>query len=75
MARLIFQYRPPARREQPVDQGAARMSAEADQEGFDDGKRDRWWYESSYDLRCGLEVDDSVGQTIPGEVIDKLFNR
>ena len=37
------------------------------------GKIDRWWYESSYDLRSGLDVRED--STIPGELIDDLFKR
>ena len=40
-----------------------------------DDARDRWWYESSYDLRCGLDVDDDIASTLPGELIDQLFKR
>jgi hypothetical protein len=32
---------------------------------------DRWWRESSYDLRHGLEVSEE--DTIPGELLDELF--
>jgi hypothetical protein len=76
LATLLFRYRPPpAPREHPVHPVAARMAAEPMDPDVDDRKRDRWWYESSYDLKHGLEVDDSIGQTLPGEVIDQLFKR
>jgi hypothetical protein len=36
---------------------------------------DRWWYESSYDLRSGLEVSDDASDTVPGDLLDELFKR
>lgn len=76
MANLRFRSRPaPARREDPAPPVAARMAGEPMDPEDDHRKRDRWWYESSYDLKHGLEVDDSIGQTIPREIIDRLFNR
>ena len=32
---------------------------------------DRWWRESSFDLRQGLDVREE--DTIPGELLDELF--
>jgi hypothetical protein len=80
VATLQFRHRvPPAPREnaaQPVvAPTSARTIAEPTDPDFDDRQRDRWWYESSYDLKHGLEVDDSIGQTIPGAVLDRLFKR
>ena len=32
---------------------------------------DKWWRESSFDLRHGLEVSEE--DTIPGQLLDELF--
>lgn len=34
---------------------------------------DRWWHESSFDLRCGLDVVEDT--TVPGELMDDLFGQ
>lgn len=81
MATLLFRYRPTSAKDQPVHPVAARMSTQAadrddrDDRDADETKRDRWWYESSYDLKHGLEVDDSIGQTLAGDELDQLFRR
>lgn len=76
MATLQFRHRPrPAPQKNGVHPVAARMAGEPDDPDDDDRSRDRWWYESSYDLKHGLDVDDSIGQKIPGELIDRLFKR
>lgn len=81
MATLLFRYRPSTGKDHaahPVHPVAARMSADnndRDDHDVDETKRDRWWYESSYDLKHGLEVDDSVGQTLAGDELDQLFRR
>lgn len=78
MATLLFRYRPSTTKDHAVHPVAARMSADhddRDEPNVDETKRDRWWYESSYDLKHGLEVDDSIGQTLPGDELDQLFRR
>lgn len=75
MATLLFRYRPPTPKDPAVHPVAARMSADTGDRDIDEAKRDRWWYESSYDLKHGLEVDDSVGQTLRGDELDQLFRR
>lgn len=36
-------------------------------------KCERWWHESSYELRTGLDVTEDDPQTIPGDLLDLLF--
>ncbi|MET0210910.1 MAG: hypothetical protein ABW220_17850 [Burkholderiaceae bacterium] len=73
MATLLFKYRPFVQREPLPEASAARYASEPD-DPDDDTKRDRWWYESSYDLRSGLEVNDDLGRTIPGDMFERLFH-
>lgn len=73
MATLLSKYRAPPAREAATDPAVPRPASEPIDPDDDDRKRDRWWYESSYDLRSGLEVDDDIGRTIPGEILDRLF--
>jgi hypothetical protein len=75
---LLFRSRFSAQRESASADAAAaptRFVAEPDEASAMEGKRDRWWYESSYDLRRGLDVDDTVASTMPGDLIDQLFQR
>ncbi|MES3013319.1 MAG: hypothetical protein V4750_06260 [Pseudomonadota bacterium] len=72
VAKVLFKYRLP-----PGTPGApppvpepVRQDANAQ-----DGAVDRWWYESSYDLRSGLEVCDDASDTVPGDLLDELFKR
>ncbi len=76
MAKVLFKYRPP-----PGLPGGAAADARDSQQPPErpavDGNgvpTDRWWYESSYDLRSGLEVSDST-DTVPGDLLDELFKR
>jgi hypothetical protein len=73
---MLFKSRPAALREQQTAETAnepARSAAEFDPAESNSVQRDRWWYESSYELRSGLDVDDDVSNTLPGELIDQLF--
>jgi len=36
---------------------------------------DRWWRESSYELSHGLDVEEDVSDTVPGDLLDELFKR
>ena len=55
-------HKPPA----PDTAGDARTDADEQVE-----TPDRWWRESSFDLRHGLEVREE--DTIPGQLLDELF--
>ncbi|HSV69238.1 MAG TPA: hypothetical protein VLI72_03935 [Methylibium sp.] len=74
MAKVVYKYVPPiglpgvpaaAIRDNRTDADSAAQDAAA--------KRERWWYESSYDLRHGLDVNEDNPETIPGDLLDELF--
>lgn len=73
MAKVHFKYRPP-----PGILPPGVRDSEPPPEAIEAGpeapaKVDRWWYESSWDLRHGLEVSDQLEDTVPAELLDELF--
>lgn len=73
MAKVKFKYRAPAGLPGGLSTDAGGDAARAQDAGPPE-KVDRWWYESSYDLRSGLEVSDNF-DTVPGDLLDELFKR
>ena len=73
MAKVKFKYRVPAGLPGSFSTDAREDSTRAPDAGAPE-KVDRWWYESSYDLRSGLEVSDNL-DTVPGDLLDELFKR
>lgn len=74
MAKVLFKYRPVPGSPGVMPHGGEPPRGEAG-EHVDAAKVDRWWYESSYDLRNGLEVNDEGDDTVPGDLFDELFKR
>lgn len=75
MAKLHYTYRPPQGVpgiSQPVSPLAPRDPRDSAPE---EKVIDRWWFESSFDLCKGLEVDENAGDTVPGELFDEMFHR
>ena len=73
MGKVVFKYRPPNGAPGAPQRPA---SNEFQPSRPPDGKPvDRWWHESSYDLRRGLDVNDDFGETVPGDLLDELFKR
>jgi hypothetical protein len=58
---IRFSVHPPTEPDKP----ASNASSEAGEV-----VEDRWWRESSFDLRQGLVAEE---RTIPGELLDELF--
>ncbi len=76
MAKLVFKYVPPSGLPEIPPAGGRDSRAElAGEAGESAAKRERWWHESSYDLRTGLDVSEDDPQTIPGDLFDELFKR
>ncbi|HKX94958.1 MAG TPA: hypothetical protein VJM48_09670 [Methylibium sp.] len=73
MAKVKFKYRVPAGLPGSYSTDEREDVARA-QDASAPEKVDRWWYESSYDLRSGLEVSDNY-DTVPGDLLDELFKR
>jgi hypothetical protein len=77
VAKVLFKYRPatvlPGMTPPPGGEPPRHEAPEGDAEAV--RKTDRWWYESSYDLRNGLEVNDEGDDTVPGDLFDELFKR
>ena len=69
MGKITFRYRPPKQIVPPDPRHVEPEREEAYANG--DVKADRWWYESSHDLRQGLEVSND--DTVPGDLLDELF--
>ena len=78
MAKLTFRYRPPPNLSGVNgDAGPRTEPPPLPPEDEELGRRqrvDRWWHESSYDLRHGLEVQEDASDTVPGELLDELFS-
>jgi len=75
VATVLFRYitgEDPTRKVQGTQPSAAAPGngvADAD----NPTKVDRWWRESSYELKHGLDVDEDVSDTVPGDLLDELF--
>ena len=66
---------PPVTAPQPLPKQApaTRVDVPLDDGDLDQRLIDRWWHESSFDLRCGLDVVEDT--TVPGELMDDLFGQ
>ena len=82
MAKMSFKYQPPlglipteARIIEPHREvkPPAKPSAPKPIDFDIDGKVDRWWHASSFDLRTGLDVSVDPSDTVPGDLLDELF--
>ena len=84
MAKVTFRYQPPnglitteARSIEPPPEvklnSPSKPTAPEPIDFSTDAKVDRWWYESSYDLRTGLDVIDNPQDTVPRALLDELF--
>ena len=79
MAKLTFRYRPPPNLNGVNGDAGPRTEPPPlpPEEEVEPGQRqqvDRWWHQSSYDLRHGLEVQEDASDTVPGELLDELFS-
>jgi hypothetical protein len=80
VAKLTFRYRPPPNLNGvSSDPGPRTEPPPALPVEEDPGSRqqqlDRWWHQSSYELRHGLEVQEDASDTVPGPLLDELFNK
>ncbi|HWH73871.1 MAG TPA: hypothetical protein VNV16_06400 [Methylibium sp.] len=74
MAKLVFKYVPPSGLSETSPASGRDARTEIPGEVWESAaKCERWWYESSYDLRTGLDVSEDDPQTIPGDLLDELF--
>jgi hypothetical protein len=72
VSKVPFKYRPPPGVVPGSERAPEPPPAEILPEPIDPKtKVDRWWYESSWDLRRGLDVVDE-DTTIPGELLDEF---
>jgi hypothetical protein len=71
----VATFRNPNRLRPPVGRAPKPPASPSDDARPDDDEPadapDRWWRESSYDLRHGLDVREE--DTIPGQLLDELF--
>ena len=80
MATMKFKYRPPpglltpeARAPEPAPKARETLPPPEEIQRLDPFEKvDRWWYESSWDLRRGLDVCE-VDNTVPGDLLEELF--
>ena len=79
MAKLTFRYRPPpnlagvSSDPGPRSEPPPAAAAEDDEPGVVRRAVDRWWHQSSYELKHGLEVQEDASDTVPGPLLDELF--
>lgn len=75
MTKVLFKYRTPNLRGP-----APGMLQEPGRDAKDEAPEvhnpaDRWWHESSYDLRTGLQVSDESLDSLSDDLLDELFKR
>ena len=81
MAKLTFRYRPPpnlpgvSNDPGPRSEPPPAPAAPDEEPGLVRRAIDRWWHESSYELKHGLEVQEDACDTLPGPLLDELFRQ